>query len=234
MAEDPIKILEALKQSRAATTRWRGIVGVGVVLVILLYGYCFYGLVDGFDSERFAERFAERGSQVAPTLLAQTGEAADRLVPVYSDEAAKQADRGLVALHQAIMKEYDVLLKEVDLMTSSRTAKLSKQVQQGIDAALVSNYPVFAKDAALRQQAKDAIIGSFEGAAQDALDARVKRPSNELKRLITATSTLASQANAQKADKARAPELRMVIAMLGLVSRELANERARLVKETQK
>jgi hypothetical protein len=49
-----------------------------------------------------------------------------------------------------------------------------------------------------------------------------------------ATANLAEQATENRNKKARAPELRMVIAMLGLVSRELANERARLVVETEK
>jgi hypothetical protein len=234
MAEDPVKILEALKESRSATRHWRMAIGLSSVGVILVYGFCFYSLVADFDDAQFAERFAQRASTVAPALLAQTGEAADRLIPVYSDEAAKQADQGLVKLHLALMKEYQLLLKDVDVMTSSRSSKLSNQIHGGIDAALSSNYPVFAKDAALRRLAVDAVLSAFEGAAQDALDARAQRPSNELKRLIMATANLAEQATENRNKKARAPELRMVIAMLGLVSRELANERARLVVETEK
>ena len=233
MSEDPIKILNALKESRSASARWRAIIALAIVVVIGIYGWCFYSLVDNFDSERFAERFGERGARVAPALLAQTGEAMDRLIPVYSDEVAKQADAGLIMLHKKLMKEYEVLLKDVDLMTSMRSDKLSKLVHARIDSALSTNYPVFAKDAQLRAQTKDAILAAFEGAAQDALDARVKRPSHELKRLIQATSTMAKKATEAKPKEARAPELRMVIAMLGLVSRELANERARLVEETK-
>ena len=233
MSSDPVAILKALKESRSASTRWRVIVGLSIVVVFGLYGWCFYGLADGFDSETFAERFAERGSQAAPGLVSQTGEAMDRLIPIYSDEVAKQADAGLVLMHKKLMKEYDVLLKDVDLMTSTRSDKLKKLIHGRIDSALSSNYPVFAKDEKLRRQAKDAILGAFEDAAQDALDARVKRPSNELKRLIEASSRLANQATKNRSKEVKAPELRMVIAMLGLVSRELANQRARLVEESK-
>jgi hypothetical protein len=129
------------------------------------------------------------------------------------------------------MKEYETLLKDVDLMTSTRGHKLTLQITKGIEAALSSQYPVFATDMALRDQARDAILMAFEGAAQDALNARVKRPGAELKRLITATSAVAVQANQAKPTKKHPPEMRMVLSLLGLVSRELANQRARLIKE---
>jgi len=232
MSSDPLKVLNALKASRTASTRWRLVIGVGIIAVFGMYGWCFYGLADGFDSETFAERFAERGSQAAPGLVAQTGEAMDRLIPIYGDEVARQADAGLIRMHKKLIKEYEVLLKDVDLMTSTRSDMLKRLIHGRIDSALTSNYPVFANDEKLRAQAKDAILTAFEGAAQDALDARVKRPSNELKRLIEASSRLAVQATDNRAKEVKAPELRMVIAMLGLVSRELANQRARLVEES--
>ena len=139
MSSDPLKVLNALKASRAASTRWRLAVGVVIIAVFGLYGWCFYGLADGFDSETFAERFAERGSQAAPGLLSQTGEAMDRLVPIYSDEVARQADAGLILLHKRLIKEYEVLLKDVDLMTSSRSHKLKKLIHGRIDRALTTN-----------------------------------------------------------------------------------------------
>ena len=234
MSSDPVTILKALKASRTASSRWRLFVGVSIVAIFGLYGWFFYGLAEGFDSETFAERFAERGARAAPSLVTQTGEAMDRLIPIYSDEVAKQADAGLILMHKKLMKEYEVLIKDVDLMTSTRSDKLKKLIHGRIDSALTSNYPVFAKDEKLRAQAKDAILSAFEDAAQDALDARVERPSNELKRLIEASSRLAVQATTNRAKEAKAPELRMVIAMLGLVSRELANQRARLVEESNR
>ena len=233
MSSDPVAVLKALKASRTASARWRLIIALSVVAVFGVYGWCFYSLVTGFDSEKFAARFAERGSQAAPGLVAQTGEAMDRLIPIYSDEVAKQADAGLLAMHKKLLKEYEVLLKDVDLMTSQRSTKLKNLIHGRIDSALSTNYPVFAQNAELRGQTKDAILSAFEGAAQDALDARVKRPSNELKRLIEASSQLATQATKERSKQADAPELRMVIAMLGLVSRELANQRARLVEEAK-
>jgi len=234
MNPDPNHIVAALKQNRIAANRWRTGLALVLLAVVAFYGMRFYNIVGDFDSQTFAERFADKASAMAPTLTANTGEAIDRLLPVYGDEVAKQADQGLIAMHVALSKEIDTLLKDVDLMVDQRATKLNAQVLSGIDAAIASNYPKLAADKERSGQARDAILAGFEGAAKDALDARVKRPSNELKRLIAATAELAKQASEGKEKQANTPELRMVIAMLGMVSRELANGRARLIEEMAK
>ena len=171
---DPVAVLKALKASRTASARWRLIIALSVVAVFGVYGWCFYSLVTGFDSEKFAARFAERGSQATPGLVAQTGEAMDRLIPIYSDEVAKQADAGLLRMHKKLLK-YEVLLKDVDLMTSQRSTKPKLDPWAHRQRAQHQLSGIRSKQRELRGQTKDAILSAFEN-AQDALDAPSSAP----------------------------------------------------------
>ena len=92
-------------------------------------------------------------------------------------------------------------------------------VDGAIDTALTENYPELAKDPALRNGVRERMLGEFEAAANKSLSARTQAQP-QLKRLVEATSLLGRRLR-QNAGRRRPAELRVVLSLLGLISREL-------------
>jgi hypothetical protein len=228
---EALEVLEEVRTTNKKIQRLRATLGTLLLIVILIYGGRIYGLFTGFDQQRFTESLGTSAQTVLPGLSGQMGDLTQELIPLYSDEILKQADDELPALQQRVEKEFALLKGEVESIVSARSEKLRVAVDGAIDTALTENYPELAKDPALRNQVRERMLSEFEAAANKSLSARTQAPTTQLKRLVEATSLLGEEAAAANAGRRRPAELRVVLSLLGLISRELTRQKTLLAAE---
>lgn len=222
---EALEVLEELRETNKKIQRLRAVLGVLLLIVVLVYGGRIYGLFTNFDQQGFTESLGQKAQTVLPTLTGQMGDLTQELIPIYSQEILKQADEELPALQQRVEREFGLLKTEIESIVTSRSDKLRKAVDGAIDTALSEHYPELAKDPALRNQVRERMLHEFEAAANKSLAARTKAPTVQLKRLVDATSLLGEEAAAANAGRRRPAELRVVLSLLGLISRELTRQK---------
>jgi hypothetical protein len=103
-------------------------------------------------------------------------------------------------------------------------------VEASIDRSLKAHYPELAKNDAVRVRVRQQLLEEFEVAARESLQQRMRAPSKELQRLMAVTAKLNDQAKADLKKHKVEPEHKMVVSLLGVLSRQLAVERASLLK----
>ena len=228
---EALEVLEEVRTTNKKIQRLRAALGIVLLIIVLVYGGRIYGLFTGFDQQRFTESLGQSAQQVLPTLSGQMGDLTQELIPLYSQEILNQADDELPALQQRVEKEFGLLKNEVESIVANRSEKLRRAVDGAIDTALTTNYPELGKDPALRNQVRERMLSEFESAANKSLAARTQAPTLQLKRLVDATSLLGEEAAAANAGRRRPAELRVVLSLLGLISRELTRQKTLLAAE---
>lgn len=228
---EALEVLEELRATRVKVGRLRTVLGLGLLIVVLVYGGRIYGLFSGFDQERFTTALGEQAQTVLPGMSSNMAELTQELIPIYSEEVIKQADDEMPALEQRVEKEFALLSDELDSLVQARKDKLRKAVDGAIDTALSTHYPELGKDQALKTQVRERMLAEFEAAANKSIGERTHQPTVQLKRLVDATSHLGKKAMAANDGRRRPAELRVVLALLGLISRELTRQKQVLAEE---
>jgi hypothetical protein len=230
---EALSLLTAIQSTRALMGKRRGIAGGLTVLVLGLYSMLFYTLFADFNGDAFNSALAEGLGRRAPAIGRQFSESSSGLIPAYSEALAQQAEPRMLSLSNRLSKEVDLLIRAVQEVGNKRSAHTLAVAAERIDSALAAAHPELAKDEPRRKALGKQILAAFEQGAGKVIADHAAAPSRELERLIAETAVTAVAANKSRKPLGNAPELRMVVSMLGVVARELVAQKARLLEDTQ-
>jgi hypothetical protein len=230
---EALGVFEAIVATRAVIARRRSIVGGLTLLVLGLYGMLFYSLFTNFDGDLFSTAVAEGIGRRVPAIGRQFTESSSTLLPAYSETLADQAEPRMLSLNNRLEKEMGLLVGAVSEIGEKRSTHTLAVAAERIDSALSAEYPELAQDDAARQRLSKGILAAFEAGGGAVITRHANAPGRELERLINATVVTAVAANKVSNPLNSPAELRMVISMLGVVSRELVAQKARLMEDSK-
>lgn len=226
---DAVGLLTRVRALRRKQTQVRTAGTLVLLLIFGTYGSCIYGLFSNFDQKRFTDTLAARADDTLGSLGKEFEAAAAHLLPVYSQAVNAKLEPGMRQLQERTSKELATLAEHLQTGVTARAERLQTGITSHVDRRLQERYPQLPKEARLR--IRETMLADFERAALKRIQQRVEQPAKELTGLLETTISLSAQAKRQAKGQKYEPQERVLFSLLGVISRELIDQRALLQKE---
>lgn len=226
---DAVGVLKQVRELRRKQNQVRVAGTLFLLFIFVSYGSCIYRVFSGFDQTRFKDAVADRADRTLDMLGKDVQATAAHLLPVYTDALVKQLEPGVQQLQSRIANELGQLGQNMQTNLTLRTQGLQKAVSTHIDQRLQERYPKMSPEG--RGRVRDAILIDVERSVTARLRQRIERPAKEITGLLETTVTLSEHAKRQAGGQKFDAQERMLFALLGVISREIIDQRALLQKE---